>query len=175
MLWDKLEERGKWLFLQGSPLWTGHRAHSLWKLIFPHLITQFQAQDVKQADSRGLLVKSTLPEAPLFHPIYTLRDTGQFFPLTSLTGQWETLAPHLVERRKGRNVSEMVAKRALRLCQAPSGMGWSFLYVPWNEMWIFLASLSLPRPHPALGSWQCQHAHPGITVKIASFFSNNKI
>lgn len=31
----------------------------------------------------------------------------------------------------------------------------------------FSSSFSLPRLHPALGSWQCQHSHPGITVKIA--------
>lgn len=85
-----------------------HWARLFWNLIFPHLIAQLQAQDVKQADrARGSLGNFIFPEAPSFHPIYTLRDLGQFFTIFSP----ETLMSHLEDRRKGKTLQRWWPKR----------------------------------------------------------------
>lgn len=81
------------------------------------------------------------PTVP-FHVCFV--ESRSVFPFLSLTWQPETLMSHLAERRKGRIASEMMAKKALRSCQAPEAWPGLFLYIPWNKKWIFLASLRLP-------------------------------
>lgn len=84
------------------------------------------------------------------------------------------------EENKGQKCLRKGGQKSLEIMPSPSSMAWSFLCVPFplcSPEWKvdFCSSFSLPRLHPALGSWQCQHSHPGITVKIASFFFDNKI
>lgn len=98
----------------------------------------------------------------------------------SLSWQWRLWCLTL---QRGEERAEMLQKggqKGFEIMPSPSRMAWSFLYVPFplcSLEWKvdFSSSFSLPRLHPALGSWQCQHSHPGITVKIASFFFDNKI
>lgn len=47
---------------------------------FPHFTTQLQDNSVKQTNHGGPHVSRILPQAPLFHATYTLRDPGQCFP-----------------------------------------------------------------------------------------------
>ena len=84
------------------------------------------------------------------------------------------------EEKKGQKCLRKGGQKSLEIMPSPSSMAWSFLCVPFplcSPEWKvdFSSSFSLPRLHPALGSWQCQHSHPEITVKIASFFFDNKI
>lgn len=114
------------------------------------------------------------PRAPVLHPIHTVRNSGQVFPFRSLAWHLETLRSHLAERRKDRMLQRW-CPRSFGITPSPNTVAWPFLHNLWSETWIFLASLSLPLPYPPPGSWQRQRSHSGLTVRIAPFFSDNKI
>lgn len=127
----------------------------------------------------GFTGNSVLPGALLFRlfcRIYSWEDPGQFFPFyvsNTATGDFDVSPCR--EEKKGQKCFRDGGQKSFEIMPSTSSVAWSLLYVLWNEKWILLASLSLPRPHPALSSWQCQHSHAGITVKIASFSFDNKI
>lgn len=153
------------LCLQGSPLWPW--IHLLCKL---DVSTSHCSSKPKISNEEAIGIHGWShfsQKSCCSIPSTLLRIQVQF----SLSWQWRLWCLTLQKgERKGNGLQKGWPQKPWDHAK-PQQHGLVFpLYSPRNQRVDFSDSFSLPRLHPALGSWQCQHSHPGITVKIASFF-----